>query len=247
MIKIKRVKKGFTLVEILVSLAIIILFMGVLTKMLFDFNSTSNRNLTISTMDMDLRKAVERLENEISPAREIPATLTVNGVTYTTSNKEIALKVPAYDGNGYPLFEPTTSADAGKPKYDLVGLKIVQGETFARVNKVTGSVTKESNMKLLFSIQPVTGSKRKLINNQSLYSFLSPVTTTGTTPAPGTYSTYPSTTDMLFNFFDSSGNSTSTYTQARVIKIILRAEKEFGRDNYTVKRETEIRLRNSTN
>jgi hypothetical protein len=250
MIKIKRinsVKKGFSLVEALVSSTILLIMVSLLTRMLYNFNYTSTINMMKSEMDMDLRKTVERLEREISPAKNVLPDQTVNGYHFVTSNAEIAFQIPSYDIDNYPLYEPT----GGHPQLDLVGIRMGEGTEIVSIqDPVTKTISSQKVKKLIFSIEPVPDSRRKLISNQAIFEYYIPIDSDPTSPTLGTYKS--NTGGQVLKLFSYYGENNveitdiTKFPQARTIKIVLLAQKTYGSSFMTAKRETEIRLRNST-
>lgn len=250
MIKIKKnqfSQKGFSLVEALVSSSILLFMIGMLTRMLFNFNYTSNINMIKSDMDMDLRKSIERLEREISPAKNVLSSETVNGYLFTTSNAEIAFQVPSYDIDNYPLYEPT----GGHPQLDLVGIRMGEGTEPVTIYDPNTKVTSTQKVKkLIFSIQPVIDSRRKVIASQSIFEYYIPIDSDPLSPTLGTYKSNTGTQTLkLFSYYGENNveiTDKTKFSEARTIKIVLLAQKSYGSTFMTAKRETEIRLRNST-
>jgi type II secretory pathway pseudopilin PulG len=239
-------KKGFTLIEVLVSMAILITFFGLITRALNNFTFSSNTNLIKSEMDMDLRKSIERLEREISPARNIVGTAltggeTIEGVTYNSNNSEILFQVPAYDSNNQPLYETTS----GQPQVDLVSIKMTNGtENITIRNPETGSISMQKVKKLQFSFFPVAKSRRPKITSQSIFEYYIPIDSSGSY-----LFNENGTTLRLFSFFGENNNEITDpnkFGEARTIKITLLAQRNYGQMFMSAKRETEIRLRNST-
>jgi hypothetical protein len=310
MLKLRKIKvfpKGFTLVEAIISTALLITFISLLTNMLFNFNKSSNVNIIKTEMDMDLRKAIERLEKEVSPARDMRLADTVNGIDFASSNAEIVFQIPSYDIDNYPLYEAT----GGSPQFDKVGIRMGQGtENVTIMDPITKIISPQKVRKLIFTIEPVAASRRKKIENQSIFEYYIPIDldpasatngeyTTSNETFPGCSSTSPTcstgltcsvanlcrkacTTDAdcssiapgygcrldmgtdtqkycrqvlkLFSFYGENNQEITSkvstvhpnISEARTVKIVLMAQKSYGGTFMTAKRETEIRLRNST-
>ena len=54
----KKKRSGFTIVEALVSSSLTLIFIALVSNILYTFNSFSNKQVIRETMDMDLRKAL---------------------------------------------------------------------------------------------------------------------------------------------------------------------------------------------
>lgn len=254
-------KHGFTLPEVLISMTILLTFIALITQLVFSFTETSNTQYIKAELDMDLRKAIERIEKEMTSARNVKMTATFwpgpanepDKYMFSSSGSEIVFEVPAHDQYGSQIF----GEDNGEPVCDLVGIKMIDGDELVyRKNLTTGALQRQKVKKLLISVLPETskGSKRPVIKDQSIFSHYLPISNTGVYEAASDGSVPLDNSVKLFSYYtlDADGNTVeitdpAQYINARTIKIVLVAEKSYGEQFFTSKREVEIRLRNSTN
>ncbi len=222
--KITKYTKGMSLIEVLISSMITLMFLGTVSNVLFSFSKNATVNTIKSNLDMDLRKAIERLEREISPARNIIETDNDNpdgsepSITGPTS---LVVEVPAYDKSNYPLYYGN-----GHPQTDTIYLKI--------------DTTKN---RLVLSYLPVPNSRRTQIVNQILFPSMVPIDS-----VTNKYITSDASPPKPFTYYAVQNEISANYnTETRTIKIVLYGQTTFNGQTYTAKRETEIRLRNSTN
>lgn len=236
----RRGKKAFTLIEVLVACTLLITFLSLMTNFMGSFNKTNNVNGIKNDMDIDLRKAIDRLEMEGLPAiKVIDGTTVINGKNYTTGATQLVFEAIIYDSNGDPLFD-----NNGYPLYDLVGLEITEDTTVKRIR--TSGTTILHPWKLYFSLQPNASnlSSRKKLDHQALFNSLMPVDSNGIYITPPGVASHP-----VFTYFGVTGDSKNdSYNLTTVIKIVLWGEKDYGAsDIITSKKETEIKLRNFMN
>jgi hypothetical protein len=236
----KKLKKAFTLVEILIASGLLIGFLSLMTNFLLSFNKTNTINGIKNDMDTSLRKALDRLEKEgISAIKLVDEPTSINGETLTTGKNQMVFRLLAYDSSGNPIFDKD-----GKAIYDTVGLKVTE-DSSVTMRRKDGTFTLHP-FKLYFSLQKDPNSSRVNITNQAIISSLMPVdSTTGAYRTPtGVTGTYP-----VFSYFNSNGTAiSSSYHLSTVIKIVLWSESDYGAtDIITARRETEIKLRNYIN
>jgi len=90
MFKRKKLKPGFTLAEAIISTAITISIMGLVTSFFLKFSGFSNRTMENNDMVSELRMAQDRIMPELLPASKVLASFTIpSGKGYPTNTNPI--------------------------------------------------------------------------------------------------------------------------------------------------------------
>jgi prepilin-type N-terminal cleavage/methylation domain-containing protein len=155
---IKNNKKGFSLVELMVSIVLTGVLAVVATSLFYKFISYSNVSILQNNLDSDLRTLIQRLEAEIIPGRKVLATYNppsdYGSTSITTTTSRLILELPA---NGAPV--SSTNKDIAIIEFNP--------DPTSSLSNSTGNIGK-----LLFSYIPAVDSKRKKIIKASLNSYI---------------------------------------------------------------------------
>ena len=230
-------QKGFTLLELMISTALLLMVMGVTLNFIFDFSRSGNRTIIRATLDEQLRNSATRLEREVMDAS---AVLVDDGGSITTDKSTLVLSVPLYNSLGFVVVDP---ANANLPLFDTLVVSVKQDNSADDLTlRPTGSaaVRKKPN-KLVFSLTPSTvgDTTRQAISNQVIARDLMP--TSGDFYLTGENAT---TSDVAFNYLDKDGNVTATPADIAQIQVLLKAGKDYYGGIIIVEKEVLIRLRN---
>jgi prepilin-type N-terminal cleavage/methylation domain-containing protein len=235
---IKQRKKGFSLVEVMISTVITGILAVVATSLFYRFISYSNTSISQNNLDSDLRVLIQRLEAEIIPGRKVLATYNPpsdygTGTISTTSSRLI-------------LELPPNGASISSTNKDIAIIEFVP-DTTSNLSNSTGNIGK-----LLFSYIPAPDSQRKRIIKASLNSYVND-------KEKSTNSTYASYNMFRFykNLIQDQGNgvqmiqlqeitNSSEYQNATVIQVKLVLKNKFQGDVYNLsEKESYFRLRNT--
>ncbi|MFN8576061.1 MAG: prepilin-type N-terminal cleavage/methylation domain-containing protein [Candidatus Sericytochromatia bacterium] len=254
-------KNGFTLVEVLISSALTIVLLSLITGFFYSFNKASNFRIIKMELNSSLRPVIERLERELASTIKIirtTTTNTLNGVNFDngSSYSQLLVGVLAYDEQGNPMFESN-----GSPKQDLIGLKL--SDAIPQV-KVYRSGISYNLKKITMTVQPAEADKgldgtlgtsddiksaRKPLKNQIIFTSLMPMnSTSGVYTLPDANTEYQ-TGSKIFTYLSSSKSEldptiSSNAGNVSSIKINLLGEKTFESKSLTARQETEILFRN---
>lgn len=233
--RLSRRQRGFTLVEILIASALLMVAMGLTVRFLAGFNSSSNRTVIQSQLEEGQRAALSRLEKELLAASEVlPVHPTDSNLT-TTGNR-LVCSVPLYNASGFVVVNTN-----GEPVEDTVVFEVVSDpDPTAKLNMRSTAV---SPRQLLFSIYPSADSTRAAITNQVILKHLMPKDASGENysfpqlnPSPVAVPT--------FQYLTVAGVPTTDFSQASQVRVVLWNEQEYGGQVITARKEFEFRLRN---
>jgi len=238
MIKIfpKIKKRGFTIVEMMVDLALILGVLSVVSSFIWSFYRNSNSGLLKEELRTGVINSLTILQREILGASEI---LYRYG-NYTTDENTLILAIPAHNQSGRLLYDQTTMT----PLHDIVIIyKDNDGKDLTRKNE--GNSLKNARLKI--KSFPVSGSNRKPLNGLIIFSDLSPhdpnsgkylAVTEKYNPGSGFFSFYRANRTK-FESIDSTAVKNTAF-----IRTTFLAEKEYGMNNIQELLEFETRLRN---
>jgi len=115
MISRKKVR-AFTLIEVMVVSVLLLTGIAMILSYLFEFNRNSTRQIILNSLQDENRKAIRRLEIEISSAiKVIPAYNFGEGMVY--SGKERVILAVPFEKNNFMAFNAN-----GTPKVDVVSV-----------------------------------------------------------------------------------------------------------------------------
>lgn len=237
-LRTNKIKKGFSLIELMVSTVLTGVLAVVATSLFYRFISYSNVSISQNNLDSDLRTLIQRLESEIIPGRKVLATYNppsdYGTSTITTTISRLILELPP---NGAPV---------SSTNRDIVIIEF-SPDTTSTLSNSTGNIGK-----LLFSYIPAADSKRKRIIKASLNSFINDKEKSSNT----TYNSY-----NIFRFHknviqDQGGGvqmiqlqevtSSAEYQNATVIQVKLVLKNKFQEGVYSIsQKENYFRLRNA--
>lgn len=249
---------GLTLIEVVISSALIMVMMSLISGFLWQFKSYSNETMIRSAMQKDLDLLTERLKRQILPARSIlnsyspPESFNYQsapGNSDSTGPKKIIFTVPVYN--------KLTFMPASPDPLDTNLNDVIIIEFDCRRNPDNNSLCDSSpekapgELKLWYIPAPGADYSKYIrhpeIKNQTLISYLADPDNAGikdhSSSGTSELNTYP-----IFSFMDQSNISINDYPKTAVLKINLYAKKSYGRkkgnDSYAEKRELEVKLRN---
>lgn len=266
----RKLSKGFTITEVLISSSIMIIILASITSFYYAFNKTSIYRSARMELNASLRNIVERLNRELASSVGVvrQSSLKLNNIDFYngSSPSQAVIEVLAYDTSGNPMFNID-----GKLKRDRIGIKAIP-VTPEQIIRRDNNVYKLH--KITFTIEPTSPnpgidnilgtsddikSARQAISNQILFNSLMPVTVPSdpSTVSGGTYnpplkSEYTNT-QKLFTYYktdpDTSNkvevtNIATEYDDISSIKINLIAEKQVPGRSALARQETEIIFRN---
>lgn len=103
--KFKQYKRGFTIVEVLISLSLTIVMTGVITSFLMGFNKTSIQNNKRVELSSEMQILSQRLQKEIESAAAVLTTYSPPSYygtgTISSNSTRIILSKPVYDKTTY--------------------------------------------------------------------------------------------------------------------------------------------------
>ncbi len=98
-------KVGLTLVELLIVIAIFGIVIGIAFASYILGVKVYNRESTLSQMQTTGRSTLERILEDIKRATEVLDTVTVDSITYNSSDSVIILKIPSIDSSKNIIYD----------------------------------------------------------------------------------------------------------------------------------------------
>ena len=234
--------RGFTLVELLIAMALLILFLVLALNFFNQFNHLSQDTILEQEMDIELRSALNRLDRELTGAAEILPHQPGNPALPTDSNR-VFFTVPIYSPHGFIVVD-----DAGRPVQDTLMLEAIDDpEPQARLVLRTPPV---QSQKLVLSVMPSINSSRKPVVQQALIGGLMPKhSTTLAYDCLPIYrqcplATAPAATGTFTLIKRDGVVTTSEFAEVTQVRILLRSEREYGRQRLSKAKAFTLRLRN---
>ncbi len=96
----QQVRRGFTLIETVIVLAISVLMFMALTFLIYTFNNTSAYEQTLSQSSGSASAVVRDVESLTLPADAVLQTYAFSNATYTSSSTVLVLEIPSIDSSG---------------------------------------------------------------------------------------------------------------------------------------------------
>lgn len=142
-----RTLRAFTLVEILVVLAIVSFIVAAITDLLLHYNSTLTLQQATIDVDMSANQVVYEVEQAALQASAISASHTFGSATYYSGSSALVLQVPSIDSSGniisgsndYIAFFATSTTNA----YEVVDAAVgsSRGDTTRLLSDVLSTLT----------------------------------------------------------------------------------------------------------
>lgn len=246
--------RGFSLLEILISLTVMSFFTIAITQFMFAVNDSTSRNIVKSQLLSELRNLTKSLEEEILPAVSVLQSHDFNGdgtidpVSETSGKNVLIFTVPVKNAAGSQLYGSDTDGDGiAELITDTVRIMKVNDGTAITAR---GNGLKYSRLKITVDANPQSRRKSKSqqinIQNMPMYSYLIPHDTTN-------YEyNFPDNLNIgavpLFEYYNSSNSSlNSSYDTASGIKVNLWSEREYKKQILTANKSLDIKFRNFIN
>jgi type II secretory pathway pseudopilin PulG len=240
--KIKK-RKGFTLIEILISMAITFALIGTTTSFMYYFSRTSNRNIILNDMNQELRVLSNRIEKEMLPASKILYTYTYTDTsgshTVTTGKSTVIMQVPVLNSQGFYVTDTE-----GIPVMDTAVIYITNDGDKLKLRPASATLNR---VKFVLRRSPFS-NRTNDFSDEILYSKLMPVDTT-----TKLYS-YPAIitggdTVGVFTYYKLDGTEFSPASQAdttliSTIRVTLWSEREYSNFQLARKQTVDITIRN---
>lgn len=154
-----RNNKGFTILEVLIAMSIMIIILGSITSALSSFMKYSSRSSIEDQAQYDISNIIKLVENNIRSASKIESSVTINSNLYETDSKTIVLSEPVVNEYTIPIVD-----NSGKPLFDNVVIKLEKDSQ----NKFT---------QLRYIIEPKSGSTKRA-TNRIIYKSINPASST---------------------------------------------------------------------
>lgn len=240
--KLIKKRKGFSLIEVLISMAITFSLLGATTSFMYYFNRTSNRNVIKNDMHEELRVLTTRVEKEMLPANKILYTSTFTdsgGTTITTGKDAVILEAPVINPQGFYVTDSN-----GVPVMDTAVIYTTNdGE------KLSLRTTSTKLNRLKFSLKRSLWSNRNNdFTDEILYSKLMPVdTTTKLYNYPGIITGGDAT--GVFTYYKADGTEFSPASQTdcdlvAIVRVTVWCEREYSNFTLAEKETIDITIRN---
>ncbi len=231
-------QKGFSLVEILVSIGITMAIFASSMTFLHYFSKVSNRNIIKNNMLEELRVTIDRLEKEMLPANKVLYSDSIT--TGNTGKDKLILEAPIVSSLGFYVTDST-----GVPAKDK--MVIYTENDGSSLNLRTPPVL---HNRIKFTVQRSLFSNRTTnLADQILTSLLMPVDT-----GSKEYilpSTITPENIGVFSYFNASGTDISGSISSQAdcdtiasVRVTLWAEKEYSNYSLTEKKTMDITIRN---
>ncbi|MEZ0373193.1 MAG: PilW family protein, partial [Candidatus Sericytochromatia bacterium] len=164
-----RSNQGFTLIEIMLASALLLVVVGMTMNFLFGFNRTGNQMLEQASLEEQLRNSLNRVEKEIiEGALVLPDDGTTNcgGSACATGNNTLVLAVPIYSDDGFLVVD-----DSGNALTDTL---VIRSLTDPRATLLTNRNPDLPPDRLTLTLIPNARSNRDAIADQTIAKDLMP-------------------------------------------------------------------------
>ena len=261
MLLTKKNKKGFTVIETLISSSLTMVMIGFTTGFLWFFNNYSNENIIKNNIQSDLRNVSERIEKEILPARIVLNSYTPpsgfyvpppgSGTSVINSGpNRLIFTVPVYSKSTYL---PATTISTDTNLNDVVILEYDCARSSSDLSQCDNNSTTKPAGRLKFWYIPAPGAdyskynRQQAIHNHTILSYVANPLNTGVISQTSTSGTIINSYS-IFEYRDINKSTVTDYQKTAMIKVNIFAKKEYGKRNgdkaYSDKKEIEVKLRN---